>query len=194
MKQMNKVTINGVDICPFTSREELMDYIDQNKSILVAINAEKVMNATDKTRSIINSNTGYCDGVGAVWALKQKGFKNVDKDLYILCGLYVCVLASYVLFEKIVINFRPVIIEGELEASYPSSHTMMSVTFMLAAIQQFSMRLKKANTRRLIIAACAVIGIGIIITRFLSGVHWVTDIILHLSAFASISGKPIVSI
>ena len=76
---MNKVTINGVDICPFTSREELMDYIDQNKSILVAINAEKVMNATDKTRSIINSNTGYCDGVGAVWALKQKGFKNVVK-------------------------------------------------------------------------------------------------------------------
>ncbi len=76
---MNKITINGVDICPFTSREELMDYVDENKSILVAINAEKVMNATDQTRAIINGNTGYCDGVGAVWALKQKGAKNVVK-------------------------------------------------------------------------------------------------------------------
>lgn len=76
---MNKITINGVDICPFTSREELMDYVDKNKSILVAINAEKVMNATDQTRAIINGNTGYCDGVGAVWALKQKGAKDVVK-------------------------------------------------------------------------------------------------------------------
>jgi UDP-N-acetyl-D-mannosaminouronate:lipid I N-acetyl-D-mannosaminouronosyltransferase len=76
---MNKISINGVDICPFSSREELMDYVDKNKSILIAINAEKVMNATDETRSIINNNIGYCDGVGAVWALKQKGAKNVVK-------------------------------------------------------------------------------------------------------------------
>lgn len=76
---MNKITINGVDICPFSSREELMDYVDDNKSILVAINADKVMNATDQTRAIINSNIGYCDGVGAVWALKQKGAKNAVK-------------------------------------------------------------------------------------------------------------------
>lgn len=76
---MNKVTINGVDVFPFSSREELMDYVDKNKSILIAINAEKVMNATDQTRAIINSNIGYCDGVGAVWALRQKGAKEVKK-------------------------------------------------------------------------------------------------------------------
>ena len=76
---MNKVTINGVEVFPFSSREQLMDYVDKNKSILIAINAEKVMNATDQTRAIINSNIGYCDGVGAVWALRQKGAKNVEK-------------------------------------------------------------------------------------------------------------------
>lgn len=76
---MNKLTINGVDIFPFTSREELMGYVDRNKSILVAINAEKIVNATPLTRDIINNNIGYCDGVGAVWALKQKGAKNVVK-------------------------------------------------------------------------------------------------------------------
>ncbi len=76
---MKKVTINGVDICPFSSREELLNYIEENKSILIAINAEKMMNATDQTRNIINNNIGYCDGVGAVWALKQKGEKHVVK-------------------------------------------------------------------------------------------------------------------
>lgn len=76
---MNKVTINGVEVFPFSSREQLMDYVDKNKSILIAINAEKVMNATDQTRAIINNNIGYCDGVGAVWALRQKGAKNVEK-------------------------------------------------------------------------------------------------------------------
>ena len=76
---MRKTTINGVDICPFTSREELMGYVDRNKSILVAITAEKIVNATPLTRDIINNNIGYCDGVGAVWALKQKGAKNVVK-------------------------------------------------------------------------------------------------------------------
>lgn len=76
---MKKTTIDGIEICPFTSREELIDYVEQNKSILVAINAEKIINATPLTREIINNNTGYCDGVGAVWALKQKGAKNVVK-------------------------------------------------------------------------------------------------------------------
>ena len=56
-----------------------MGYVDSNKSILVAINAEKIVNATPLTRDIINNNIGYCDGVGAVWALKQKGAKNVVK-------------------------------------------------------------------------------------------------------------------
>ena len=56
-----------------------MGYVDRNKSILVAINAEKIVNATPLTRDIINNNIGYCDGVGAVWALKQKGAKNVVK-------------------------------------------------------------------------------------------------------------------
>ena len=114
---------------------------------------------------------------GVMQLFIKKGFANVDKDLYILAGLYVCVLASYVVFEKIIINYRPVILEEGLEASYPSSHTMMSVAFMLAAIQQFGMRLKKTKVKNIVLAICTLIGIGIIITRLLSGVHWITDIV-----------------
>lgn len=115
-------------------------------------------------------------GLFGLMQLKMKGgFKNVDKDLYVLAGFYVVVLASYVFFEKVIINYRPIILDEGLEASYPSSHTMMAVSFMLAAAHQFSVRLKKNN--KAFVIACVVIMIGIIVGRLFSGVHWLTDII-----------------
>lgn len=73
------VSINGVKIHPFASVKDLIEYVNAHKGILVAINAEKIINATDETRAIINRNIGYCDGVGAVMALKEMGVKNVTK-------------------------------------------------------------------------------------------------------------------
>lgn len=90
---MRKIEINGIDICPFTSREELLDYIEQKQSILVAVNAEKIVNATPFTREIINNNTGYCDGIGAVWALKQRGAKNAVKIPG--CELWLDIVSRY---------------------------------------------------------------------------------------------------
>lgn len=75
----NKVSLRGVEIYPFDSEDDLLDYIDRKKGILVAINAEKIIHATDQTRSIINRNIGYCDGAGAVKALRQKGYKHACK-------------------------------------------------------------------------------------------------------------------
>lgn len=76
---MDKVSLNGVEIFPFTSDKELLSYVDEHKGILVAINAEKILHATDQTRSIINRNIGYCDGSGAMRALHQRGFKDAIK-------------------------------------------------------------------------------------------------------------------
>lgn len=76
---MDKVSLNGVEIHPFNSEEELLAFVEENKGILVAINAEKILHATGKTRAIINRNLGYCDGAGAQLALKQKGYKNACK-------------------------------------------------------------------------------------------------------------------
>lgn len=76
---MNKVSLNGVEVYPFDSVDCLLDYVDAHKGILVAINAEKILHATEQTRTIINRNIGYCDGSGAVIALKQKGHENVRK-------------------------------------------------------------------------------------------------------------------
>jgi len=76
---MNKVLLNGVSTYSFASRRELIDFVSKEKKILVAINAEKILHATDQTRGLINKNIGYSDGIGAVWALKKKGFSDTLK-------------------------------------------------------------------------------------------------------------------
>lgn len=71
--------INGVKCYAPSSRDQLIDFAFENKCILVAVNAEKILHANDTTRSIINRNVGYPDGIGAVWALQKKGIQNVVK-------------------------------------------------------------------------------------------------------------------
>ncbi|MDE6498407.1 MAG: glycosyltransferase, partial [Muribaculaceae bacterium] len=85
---MERIYLKNVGVFPFRSADEIIDYAEEHKGILVAINAEKVMFATDNTRDIINNNIGYCDGSGPVLALRKKGFKEVCKvagcDLWLL--------------------------------------------------------------------------------------------------------------
>ena len=77
--QDNRVELNGVRVYPFASFEELLAFVAERKGILVAINAEKILHATDETRAIINRNIGYCDGAGALYALRQKGHPEACK-------------------------------------------------------------------------------------------------------------------
>lgn len=90
--QDNRVEVNGVKIHPFSTFESLLEYVNGRKGILVAINAEKILHATDQTRSIINRNIGYCDGVGAVMALKKRGYNDVVKIPG--CELWLKIIAS----------------------------------------------------------------------------------------------------
>ena len=75
----NRVTLNGVKVYPFRSFDELLAFAEKHKGILVSINAEKILHATDETRGIINRNIGFCDGAGAVYALRQKGHPEACK-------------------------------------------------------------------------------------------------------------------
>lgn len=75
----NRVNLNGVKVYPFTSFDQLLTHVEKEKGILVAINAEKILHATVQTREIINRNIGYCDGFGAVMALRKKGYRDVIK-------------------------------------------------------------------------------------------------------------------
>ncbi|MEM9650047.1 MAG: WecB/TagA/CpsF family glycosyltransferase [Bacteroidota bacterium] len=76
---MDSESLNGVNVYVPSSRDTLITHALENKNILVAVNAEKILHATEKTRAIINRNLGYPDGIGAVWALQKKGHKNAVK-------------------------------------------------------------------------------------------------------------------
>ena len=77
-----RVTLkNGVMVYPFASFDDLLNFASDKNKLLVAVNAEKILHATDQTRYIINRNIGYCDGIGAVMALKKHGCK----DIYVGC-------------------------------------------------------------------------------------------------------------
>ena len=80
MTDIQQITLkNGVKVYPFTSFDELIGFAKDKNKLLVAINAEKILHATNQTRDIINRNIGYCDGIGAVMALKKHGCNNVVK-------------------------------------------------------------------------------------------------------------------
>ncbi len=108
--QDKRVDLNGVKVYPFTSEQELLDYVNTHPGILVAINAEKILHANEQTRGIINRNIGYCDGSGAVLALKQKGFKNVQKIAG--CELWLKIIHCF-LSEKTfyLVGSKPQVIE-----------------------------------------------------------------------------------
>jgi len=80
MTEDQRITLkNGVMVYPFSSFEDLLGFVKDKNKLLVAVNAEKILHATDQTRNIINRNIGYCDGIGAVMALKKHGCKDVVK-------------------------------------------------------------------------------------------------------------------
>lgn len=115
--------------------------------------------------------------MGVIQLVKNKSIKKVDKRLIILGCFYVLVGIVYILFEKVIINYRPVLLEGELEASYPSSHTMLAVCICLSSLLISRYYLKNKNICRLFNICTCVLMIVLVIGRLLSGVHWFSDIL-----------------
>jgi undecaprenyl-diphosphatase len=115
--------------------------------------------------------------VGLLQIIQRKSIKKVDPDILLLGGFYIVVLAFYALFEKVIINYRPVIMDEGLEASYPSSHTMLVVCVMSTAIIQIGGRISDVRLKN-VLKAAAIVVTGIMVAgRLLCGVHWLTDII-----------------
>lgn len=115
--------------------------------------------------------------LGLVQWIKRKNILKVDYNILVLGGFYVVVLAAYLLFEEVVINYRPVLIEGYLEVSYPSSTTLLVLCVMPTAIMQLNDRINSIIARRLISCLLTVFIAFMVIGRLVCGVHWFTDIV-----------------
>ena len=115
--------------------------------------------------------------LGVAQWLKRRSLKKVDFTLFVLGGFYVIVIAVFFLFEVLVINYRPILISGILEASYPSSTTMLVMCVMPTAILQLKSRIRCRVLRRCVITAITVFVAFMVLARLISGVHWFTDIV-----------------
>ena len=115
--------------------------------------------------------------LGLIQWIKRKHLRQVDYSIIVLGGFYLLVMAAYVLFEVVVINYRPVLINGCLEASYPSSTTMLVLCVMPTTLMQLNARIKSQTLKRWVGFGITAFILFMVIGRLLSGVHWFTDII-----------------
>ena len=115
--------------------------------------------------------------LGLIQWIKRKSICKVDYDILVLGGFYFVTVAVYLLFESVVINYRPVLIGGILEASYPSSTTMLVMCVMPTAIMQFGNRIKNKVLCNIIAVVIITFIAFMVIGRLICGVHWFTDIV-----------------
>ena len=109
--------------------------------------------------------------------IRRKSIRRVDRSILVLGIFYGAVLGAFMLFEVLVINYRPVLINGALEASYPSSTTMLVLCVMSTAMMELRRRIRRPALRWTVLALMAVFTVFMVIGRILSGVHWITDIV-----------------
>lgn len=114
--------------------------------------------------------------IGLYQLIKRKSLFKVDKELYILGGLYVSMAIVYVFFEKFIINYRPILIEGELEASYPSSHTILAICICISSLI-VSRNYVRKKYQGLVDTLTILLLLGVFLGRIISGVHWISDIL-----------------
>ena len=82
------------------------------------------------------------ESLGLGQLLKGKSLLKVERSILALGVFYAVVMAAYLVFEVWVVNYRPVLIEGALEASYPSSTTLLVLCVMPTAMMQLRQRIQ----------------------------------------------------
>ena len=115
--------------------------------------------------------------IGLVQLIKRRSLLKVDYDIIVLGVYYILVMFGYVIFEMIPINYRPILINGFMEASYPSSTTLLVLGVMPTLVEQMNRRTQNAVLKRSIMIFAVLFSAYMVIGRLISGVHWFTDII-----------------
>lgn len=121
-----------------------------------------------------------CVGFGVLGLLqwiKRRSLKKVDADIILLGVYYILVILGYLIFEMIPINYRPIPIDGAMEASYPSSTTLLVLSVMPTLAFQIGRRAGSGAVKRIALVLSALFSLFMVTGRLVAGVHWLTDII-----------------
>lgn len=115
--------------------------------------------------------------IGIKQLIERKSLWKVDHGILLLAVFYVFLAAFYELFEVVVVNYRPILEDGELAASFPSSHTMLICSIVGSAMVLFDRMLTNKVVRNAVEIIGGIILILAVMGRLLAGVHWFTDIL-----------------
>lgn len=121
-----------------------------------------------------------CLGFGVLGLLqlfKRRSLLKVDTDIIVLGVYYVVVILAYLFFEMVPVNYRPILIEGVMEASYPSSTTLLVLSVLPTLKYQVDRRTNRASVKRIVDAFVIAFSAFMVVGRLVSGVHWLTDIV-----------------
>lgn len=176
-----------IDVAPIAPDGTDVGFSTLNKAVFDAIGVHwGWYHLTDALGYLALGVAGAFALFGLWQLIRRKSFKKVDRNLLWLGGLYLTVIALYVIFELFPVNYRPILMPGktEPEPSFPSSHTLLICTVMLSAAHQLKYYVRKTSLRRTLQGVCCGLAVLTVCGRLLSGVHWFTDILggLLLSA------------
>lgn len=115
--------------------------------------------------------------LGLLQWIRRRKILRVDANLLVLGGFYLAVLIAYLFFERFVVNYRPVLIDGFLEASYPSSTTLLVLCVMDTSLHQLRMRITRPFLKACVTLAICLFMAFMVLGRLICGVHWLSDII-----------------
>ena len=134
------------------------------------------VNGTSVGFAAVNTWFGF-GMLGLMQWIRRKSITKVDRDILLLGGYYILVILGYLIFEMIPINYRPILIEGAMEASYPSSTTLLVLSVMPTLLFQINRRAKSQTIRHITAAFVILFSTFMVIGRLVAGVHWLTDIV-----------------
>ena len=118
--------------------------------------------------------------VAVIQLFKRKSLKKIDKEVYSFVIVLILTAIVYVLFEIVDLNFRPILVDGKVEASYPSTHTMIALVVFMCYGAYFLFNAKSKSIKILSVSAFSVLIVLAVLFRVLSGMHWITDIIASI--------------
>lgn len=174
------ILVKTVDIGTIGPQDSKVGFATINKVVADNLPLNETLYKITKYLGYISlALVGIYGLIGLAQLIKRKSLFKVDREIISLGVFFVIVLALYVAFEMFIVNYRPVILDPEvgLEASYPSSHTVLAVCVCGSVIMVNKKIFEKVKGIKVVNALCAVILIATVIGRLFSGVHWFSDII-----------------
>ncbi len=172
------ILVKVVDVQPLGAQASLIGFANLNKAVFNLLGTNIFCyNLTQAFGLLAILVAGLFAVMGCLQLIKRKSLFKVDRQIITVGIVYLIVVILYVLFEKLAINYRPVLFDQELQASYPSTHTMLILTIFGTAIPLAEKYIKSQKLAVAVKIFCIVIMWLTLICRLLSGVHWFTDII-----------------